>query len=299
LKDGSTTLATKPGATTLTFNGLNIEVGANSSVSITVELTMTTVGVGAGTTDSSLLATLTQYTFRNSSGTSTTYLETLTCGTDTDCTLVDDGTDVAGNTMYVYKAVPLVSSVALPNSDLAAGTGKVIAKFTVSSNGTGTVAWKQVMLEISKTLTPTLASPTLWDSDTGTQITAAVAFQNADGASATTCVGDDTICELLITVGAVSDDDVVQQISGAKTYEVRATVGGAIAATDSVSVTLDRNTVTHAASAVFTTNDNSGAAGNVSFVWSDESAASTQNTGVATWQKDFLVKNLPISWTLN
>ena len=200
--------------------------------------------------------------------------------------------------MYAYKAVPTLTQVALPNSSLAGGT-MTIAKFTVSSGGTGTIAWKQVMLEISKAAAPTLASPTLWNADTGEQITAAVSFQNGTSGVATTCVADNTFCELLITRGTVADDDTVESVSGAKTYEVRATIGGTLASGNFVSVTLDRNTTSHAASAAYTTNDNSGAAGNVSFTWSDESGSATGDTGKATWQKDYLVKNTPISWTLN
>jgi uncharacterized protein YgiB involved in biofilm formation len=200
--------------------------------------------------------------------------------------------------MFAYKAVPLLTAVALPNADLAAGAGKVIAKFTVSSNGTGTVAWKQIMLEISKTATPTLASYALYNSDTGELLTAATTIQNdtvANGA----CDGADTACELLVTRGAVADDDIVESISGAKTYEIRATIGGGIAATDSVSLTVDRNTASHVNAAIYTSADNSGAANNVSFTWSDESGTATGDTGMATWVSDYLVKNLSLNWSMN
>ncbi len=282
LKVDGATVATKTAATSMTFNGLSIPVAANTNKVMTVELTMSPIGIGAGTTDVSLLTTLTAFTARNSSGTSA-------AGTESNPT---------GSAMYAYKAVPTLTQVALPNSSLAGGT-MTIAKFTVSSGGTGTIAWKQVMLEISKAAAPTLASPTLWNADTGEQITAAVSFQNGTAGVATTCVADNTFCELLITRGTVADDDTVESVSGAKTYEVRATIGGTLASGNFVSVTLDRNTTSHAASAVYTTNDNSGAAGNVSFTWSDESGSATGDTGMATWQKDYLVKNTPISWTLN
>lgn len=283
LKDGSTTLATKPGATSITFNGLSVPVAANNNKILTVELTLSPVGVGAGTTDSSLLTTLTDFTARNSGGTSA-------AGTEAN---------PAGNAMYVYKAVPTVSQIALPNADLAAGTNVTIAKFSVNTNGTGTIAWKQIMLEISKTATPTISSVALYNADSNTQITAATAFQNGSAGVATTCVGDNTSCELVITVGTNADDDTVESVSGARNYEVRATIGGAIAATDSVSVKLDNNITSHAASAAFQTNKNSAAANNTSFTWSDESASATGDTGVTTWQKDYLVKNLPISWNMN
>ncbi len=286
LKDGSTVLANKPcsaPATDITFSGLNVPVAANQTKVLTVELTMNTIGVGAGSTDSDLTTTLTAFTARNSNGTSAAGSET----------------NPAGNALYAYKSVPLVSQVALPNSDLSAST-MTIAKFTVSSNGTGTVVWKQIMLKLTKTATPVIAAPTLWNADTGEQITAAVVYQNGTAGVATTCSSDNTACEALITVGTNADDDTAEVISGARTYEVRAAITGAIASTDSVSVTLQRNTVTHAASAAEQTNDNSLAAANVSFVWSDASGSGVlADTGNATWQKDYLVKNLPLTWALN
>ncbi|MDO8591352.1 MAG: hypothetical protein Q7R60_00275 [bacterium] len=291
LKDGSTVVgASKPGATSLTWSGLSIVVNANTTKVITVELALTTVGVSAGTSDAALTTTLTAFTARSSAGTS-------------DASANDAGPSIennpAGNAMYVYKAVPLITSVALPNATLAATT-KVIAKFTVSSNGTGTIAWKQVMLEISKTATPVLAAATLWNSDTGAQVTAASVFQNGTAGVATTCSSDNTFCEALLTVGTNADDDVVETVSGAKTYEIRSAITGSIAAADSVSVKLDRNSTTHTAKNVFTTMRNAGTAGSASFVWSDESASATSDTASTTWENDYLVKSLPIDiWGLD
>lgn len=281
LKDqatGTVVGASKPAAATMTWSGLNMEVAAGTNKILDVELTLSPVGVGGGTTDSSLATVVSAFTARNSAGTSASGSGTAT-----------------GNTSYVYKAVPLVSQVALSNTTLAATT-MTLAKFTVSSNGTGTIAWKQTMLELTKTAWPILATPTLWNADTGEQITAAVVFQNDTNTDAA-CNASDTACEILITVGTNADDDTVEQISGAKTYEVRSAITGTQAA-GVISVTLDRNTTSHAASAAEQTNDNAGTANSVSFVWSDESASATSDTGVSTWQKDFLVKTLPMTWTL-
>ena len=127
------------------------------------------------------------------------------------------------------------------------------------------------MFEITKSAAPTLGAATLWNSDTGLQVNAFMEYQNGTTGVATTCVADNVFCELRVTVDAasdsISDDDYVEQVSGAKTYEIRSTVGGTLASGNSVSVKLDRNTTSHAASAAYLTNDNSNAAGNVSFVW--------------------------------
>ena len=292
LKDGSTTLATHPGSS-LTFSGLSIPVTPNADKVITVQLVMSTIGVGAGTSDVSLLTTLTSFTARSSNGT-------------TDVSANDSGPSIennpAGQAMYAYKAIPTITQVALPNSDLAAGTNVTIAKFSINTNGTGTIAWKQIMLEISKTTTPTVASPTLYRD--GTQVTGVtMTFQNGDS-SAATCNGSNVSCEMLITIdsdasGSPADDDTVESLNGGATYEVRATIGGSIAATDSVSVKFDRNTTSHAAKAAYTSADNSTSANSVSFTWSDESASATGDTGVSTWISDYLVNNLPMSWNMN
>lgn len=283
LKDATTGAvigASKPGATSLTWSGLSLAVAAGETKKVDVELALSPVGVSAGTSDAALTTAITAFTARSSAGTS---------GAGSG--------SASGNAIYIYKAIPTVSVAALPNSSLAVSE-MVIAKFTVSSNGTGTVAWKQAMFEITKSAAPTLSAATLWNSETGLQVTAASVYQNGTTGAATTCLADNVFCELLITVGTNADDNVVEQVSGSKTYEIRATVGGTLATGNGIAVKLDRNTVSHAASADFTTNKNSGAGG-VSFVWSDESNALTSDTGVAVWQKDFLVKNLPLNWNLN
>ena len=299
LKNASTgaTLATMPAATSMLFTGFSVNVPANGSIVLGVELVMATIGPNAGTTDSDITATLDSVKYTSvSSGAVTT-----------------NGTDRPGNTMYAYKSVPLISRVELPTGTLTGGT-QTLAKFTVSSNGTGAVAWKEVLIEIAKTggaadgagTDPTLASVAIHNADTGAMVTAVETFISADGDgagtdTATNCEELDTACDLLITIGTKADDDVEELISGARTYEVKATVGGTLASNDNILADLQRNTTTHAASAAFLTNDNSGDAtlgDGHSFVWSDASALS-HDTGTTDWQGDFLVKNLSLnSWTL-
>ena len=199
--------------------------------------------------------------------------------------------------MYAYASMPTVTYIAPPTTILAAGT-KVLAKFDVVSNG-GTVAWKQVLFDITKSLAPTIASVTLWDVTGGgnTEITSAKVFQNGTVGVATTCVADNTVCELLISVGTNADDNVEEQVSGTKTYEVRATIAGTLAAANSINTSIQSN-LAHVASAVFTTNDNDTTVDDASFVWSDQSAQS-HDTGTADWVNENLVKVLPTStWTM-
>ena len=278
---------TKPGATSLTFSGLSIPVDANANKVIEVDLVLGAVGVGAGTTGSSLLTTLTAATAKNSQGNSS-------AGNVTE-------SDPAGNVMYIYKAIPTITVETLPSTTLIAGTGKTISKFTVSSSG-GTIAWKQALVTVTKTGggtpdgtdKPTVASPTLWDVTSGSpvQVTAAIVIQNNDAGTAdTTCLAAATSCEILISVGTNADDDVEEQVSGSKTYELRATIGGTLADNDYINTTIGQNQA-FLASAIFTGADNDLTAADATFSWSDVSAQS-HDTGTIDWTTDYLVRNLP------
>ena len=287
LKNGSTVVASKPAAATTTFNNVSVPVAANSNAVLTVELTMASVGVGGGTSASSLLTTLTSATRRNSQGTSAAVTEA--------------SADPAGNVMYVYKAIPTITYVSLADTLLAAGT-RVIAKFTVNTNGTGTIAWKQAMVEItmSGATGPALSAFSIWDVTGGAnnQVTAAETIQNADNSgTATTCDTEDETCELLILVGVTIDDNVEEAISSSKTYEIRATVGGTIGTGDFVSASIETY-LAHAANDIADTRENDTTVNDTAFLWSDRSASS-HDTGTADWTNDNLLKFLPTAtWTL-
>ena len=287
LKNGSTVVASKPAAATTTFNNVSVPVSPGTPVVLTVELTMTTVGAFAGTTGSSLLTTLTSATRRNSSGTSAAVTEA--------------SADPAGNVMYVYKAVPTISYENLGTAtQLIAGT-RTLAKFTIKTNGTGTVAWKQMMLEIvlSGATGPALTSFSIYDVTNGaTQITAAETIQNAsDSGTATTCDTEDETCELLILIGVTIDDNVEEQVTSSKTYEVRATVGGTLASGDYVSTSIE-SYLGHITSTIADTAENDTTVNDTTFLWSDASASS-HDTGTSDWVNEHLIKFLPTStWTL-
>jgi peptidoglycan hydrolase-like protein with peptidoglycan-binding domain len=293
LYDGATFIKSVPmtTATTAVFNGMSINVPANSSKVLTVKVTLGTIGVGAGTTGSTITTSI-------AAATHVVYTNTAT-GVSTSSSTEEAGT-ATGSTMYVYAAVPTVAKVELEGSqsDLLAGT-KVLAKFSVTANG-GTVAWKQVMLDIDKAADPTIGSVTLWDVTGGanTQVTAAYVFQNESTAnSATTCDADDTYCELLISVGTNADDNVEEQVSGTKTYEVRGTIGGSLSTGEFVSTSIQSN-LAHVASGVYTGVDNDTTVDDATFVWSDTSAQS-HDTGTSDWVNENLVKVLPTStWTM-
>ena len=277
--------AERPGATTVNFNGLDWDIPANQNAVLDVDLVLGTIGYSAGNSGAALLTTLTDATAVSSA---------------TGVSAAATESDPAGEAHYAYAAVPSITMQTLPSTVLTNGT-KTLAKFTVNTNGTGTVAWKEVMFDIAKTGgaagDPELSSFAFYDADTSEQITAVITVQNDDDGGDADCDNLDTTCEVLVTIGTKADDNVEKQISGAKSYELRATVGGTLETGDNISVDISENS-TYAANAVFTSADNDGTANNVSFTWSDVSAQS-HDTGTTDWTNDALMVGLPTNtWTM-
>ena len=255
--DGSAVVGgTKPGATTVTYSGLTIPVAANSNKVVTVDLELGTVGAGAGTSGASVLTTLTGATARNSSGASAAVTES----------------NPAGAAMYVYKSIPTITNQTLPDTNLTVGT-RTIAKFTVA--GSGDIAWKKMIFTVTKTGTPVLASATLWDTE-GNQI-AGTATHTTTGATNTSG-----------SIAFVATSE--QQISGSKTYVLKADISGSLADTDNVAVSIAQPSsyvVPDDYTAVATTT--------ASFVWSDLSGVGhdAASTTVLDWNNGLYVKTLP------
>jgi hypothetical protein len=235
LMDGATPVVggSKSAAASIVFDGLTLLVPANQSKEITVQLVMSGVGSGAGATGGALLTTLTAATARNTAGSSST----------------PTGLPKAGNPMYVYKAFPTITNVALPTSLLVGGGSiNTLAKFTISSNG-GVIQWSKLLATVTVGIAAAddaFTLPTLWDVTSGaTQVIAAGSFvtglSNASGS---------------ITI----IPDAPQQISGSKTYELRATIAGTVAANDIITTQITQPSGFAASVKAFKTNAASGLA---------------------------------------
>lgn len=225
LKDGGTTVQTQPGALDVTFAGLSIPVVANSAKVLKIDLVMASVGTGAGTSASNVAVTLDSVTSNDSQG-----VEYIDLSPETSQGDLDDngaGADPAGNATYIYKAVPTITLVNLPSGILGTGT-KTLAKFTIDTGGSGTIAWRKLLFTVTKTIAAgdgVISSPTLWNASTNIEVTGT--------GIATTLAGGDS--SGTITFLATNE----QQIAGAKTYELRANVAGVIVvATDSVNTSI-------------------------------------------------------------
>jgi hypothetical protein len=264
LKDGATVLGTKPGATSVTFSGLNIPVATGTATKIlTVAVQLGTVGVGAGSTGDDIHTTMTTVTARsNATGTSAT---------------VSGGT-ATGKAMYVYASVPTLSRAALPTSALTTGT-VTLGKFSVTSDG-GSVDINKFLFAVTKSAgatKPAITSPTLWDADTNLQIAPTVTTLAATDASGS--------ISLALTTP--------ETISGTRNYVLKASVAATLASGDNINTTLASSGLGFVASTT------AGAVGaTAGIVWSDRSASS-HGTGTSDWTNDYLVKYLSLdSWTL-
>jgi hypothetical protein len=261
LYDGATLVASRPGAAAVTFSGLAWNVPANTNKVLTAKLVLGSVGVGAGSTGASQLLTLTDFTAINKS---------------TGVSAPGTESDPAGNAMYAYASTPTITNVALPTTTLNTGT-QTVSKFAVSTNG-GSIGWKKLIFTITKSIsgTDTLASATLWDADTNTQVAGTATFTGSVETDNDTAGG--------LTFVATNE----QQISGTKTYYLKMTVAGTLANGDNMSVYIDQLPTSFAASDTYA----NVAATTATFVWSDLSA-SGHSTTTTDWVNSYLVKNLP------
>ncbi|MFA5791917.1 MAG: peptidoglycan-binding domain-containing protein [Candidatus Paceibacterota bacterium] len=270
----------KSAQTSLTWSGLALAVDAGTTKKIDVELVLSPVGVSAGTTGSLLTTAITAFTARNSAGTSAT-------GTGT----------ATGNVIYVYKAIPTVSSLAIPSTTLVAGTN-TISKFSVNSGGTGTIAWNRMIFNVAKTSAPVIANGaavTLWNADSGTQVGGTAVIISADATY--TC----TAAALACKISFVPTNE--QQVTGSVNYVLKAVVGGTLIATDYISTTLSTPPSVFAASTDYPSVAATGSfvaatyasyATTPSFIWSDVSASAHATTVTTDWSNDYLVRLLPL-----
>jgi hypothetical protein len=224
LMDGTTLIQSRPGAATVTFNGFAAtpSVSANTTKILTVQLVLGGVGTGAGTSGSNALTTFVA---------ASSLVRPSATGTAAYLTQ----SNAAGNNMYVYASVPTIvagSGLPLPTGTLTVGTN-TIAKFSVGTNGTGTVAWRKITFTAVKTAGPTIANTgavTLWNADTNTQITG---YGVATGLTGGAGSGSITFYPT-----------VEEQVSGTRNYVLKATVGGAAASTDYINTSIAQPSTT-------------------------------------------------------
>ena len=260
--------------TTAEFAGLSIPVTANGYATLKVVAHLGTVGFGQGVTGADLKVRLVSFKANNSQGVEDASQASLTL----------DGQDI-----YVYAAVPTVALQTLPTTLLSAGT-QTVGKFSVTSSN-GPISWKSLVMNISKTSAPTIATSTgangsqtvtLYD-ENNVAIPGTITLANVTG----TMGSAGAAAAGTITFVATNE----QLINGTKTYTVKAVIGGTITTGESISTAIAQASgLTNVAPTNY-----GAAAGN--FVWSDQAPANTPTHDAvstsADWNNEWLVKNIP------
>ncbi len=264
-KDGATELGRQSfNGNYATKTGLSIPVSVNGTKVVDIYANLGNVGTNAGNAGGNVGIALIAMKYNNSSGVQTATTSVSGSGVA--------GTTLMGNNMYVYKTKPTITNVALPTSVLSAGT-QTIYKFTITADAGGTVAWRKILFNISTSSSPgvfSVSNVTLYDAS-NESVPLANAICSYLGGSIITCTGTQD-----------------QEVSGSKTYVIKALVTGTINTGASVSTNITSSglgfTAPTNAVTVQTTNS--------TFVWSDESV--TPHTAItADWNNDNLIKNLP------
>jgi len=282
LKDGDTVIKTMPAAAAIVFGGLNVTVPANQSKTLEIVFDMVTIGTGAGTSGADLTT--------NIQGATGVMARSGSTGVSA---AINTAAVPAGNNLYGYKSFPSLAKGELSSTILSAGTS-TLSKFSVSANG-GPVSWDLIKFDITKNNVVEIANTTaafdaskvkLYDTSTGQPVDGVFTTNVAGGGDCSTAAN--TACNLVFV------PTTEEAVSSTKTYELRASISGALNATYNYVTTeikasgkgyVAPNTV----AAVTAAGSN--------FIWSD---VSSQAHGVGTldWNNDNLLKTLPISHTL-
>ncbi len=269
-KDGATELKRQSfgAANMATATGLSVPVAVNGTKVIDVYANLGSIGTGAGATGANVGVSLVALKYRNSNG-----VETAT--TSPNANGLNYQGAIVGNNQYAYKTKPTITNVALPTTVLSGGT-PTIAQFTITADAAGTIAWRKLSINVA-TSTPS-SSFTV----TGYAI--------YDAANQSTALANVTASSSATLSRVDFNATVDQEISGSKTYVVKATVGGSLVSGASISTNIPSSGQNFVAPA---TSVGLVAAGNTTnFVWSDEAIAPHTST-TADWNNDYLVTNLP------
>ena len=265
-KDGGTELKrVAMNDTAATATGLTITVPYNGSKLIDVYANLGAIGTGFATT--SLNAAV--------SHSSTKYL------TSTGSTAYSN-TALTGSAAYVFKTKPTITNLALPTTVLSTGA-ITVAKFRISADAGGTVAWRKLILTVASStgITTTTAGWGIYDDANQAAVLTGTSAGNNMGAST--------------TVEFTSTGDQEIPAGGYKDYVVKATIPATVtlASGNSFQTSIAVGQTAYVAGTTYGGYTQAAALSpEATFVWSDESAAS-HGAETGDWFGDWLVKNLP------
>jgi hypothetical protein len=270
-KDGATELGRQAfNGNFATKTGLSIPVAANGTKVVDIYASLGNVGTNAGTTGSNVGVALTAMKWRNSNGVETATTSPAGNGVEYS------GSAISGNNQYVFKTKPTITNVALPTTVLTTGVNTV-AKFTITADAGGTIAWRKISLSVASSAPAgsnfVPSSYTLYDSANEStalaNITASSTMPNAT------------------RIDFVSSAD--QEVSGSKTYVVKATINGTLLTGATMSHNIVSAATAHSAPNTATI---VAALLTPTFIWSDESIT-PHAASASSWNDDYLIKNIP------
>jgi len=254
-KDGATELKSQPlSGLNATATGLSVAVPYNTTKIIDVYANLGSIGTGFATTSANVGVTLMGIKTQNSNGVAST----------------TNNLGLAGSAFYAFKTKPTISNVALPIPVLTSGT-MTIGKISITSDAGGPVAWDKIVFNIASS-TPS----------GNITVTSANLYDDVDQ---TTALGT---CTINNGTGKISCAGVNKEVSGSKTYVLKATLGGTGIVTGASLSTSISAPSSHVAPDQMAVVEATGA----SFVWSDESVLGHGAT-TADWMNDHYVKSLP------
>lgn len=292
--DSTAVLALSTGTepySTATFTGLTFYIPADTSKKLDVYVSLPTIANGAtsGTQISVRLADDGGYRETNSAGTVATDL-----GGSGD---LNSAVTTGKGSLYVRKSVPTLSAVALDSSTLGEGSDQVLGRVKVTADAAGDVDWGSMVFTVNKSSAISLGATTtlkLWSGSNSIDGTFATTTGSLLSADIDSC---DNLTSCLIHFRPTTIETV--NAGESKTYELRGTVGGTAAGSNSVSVSIANPQTTASSTVAFAS-----AAGTIgvstaaSFVWSDWSDL-TDHAAVAStatdWTGDYLIKTLPLT----
>ena len=258
-KDGATEIGRQTfSGTVATKTGLSIAIPSNANKVIDIYANLGAIGTGFGATGGNVGVSLIGYEKQSSNGIKT-FVNT---------------NGLAGNSMYAYKTKPTITNVALPNSVLNVGT-MTVAKFTITADAGGTVAWRKLILNVA--------------SSTPSGVIAVNNWAIYDSANESTPLSGVVVTSTGSTVTFTSTAQD-QEISGSKTYVVKASFAGSglVTGASHTASILPTSGLGYAAPAAYATVT----ATTATFIWSDEAVIGHDATTL-DWNNDYLVKNIP------
>ena len=238
-----------------------------------------------------------------------------------------DGTDRAGNSTIVYKAVPVIAAVNLTNSALINGQPTDLYKFTVTAPTQGTVHMKQFKIDLNWTDgeggTDTLEVESLKLYENGVDITSTVAIKDQTGGTVESTSG---VSEASTKIVVTWDDDTEESTTSPgspTTYVIRGTPQGfnvtdaaTYVASDSVSLQFVPDTAAQTTGynflnlgtavptttvRLFSSSTANASAEDANLIWSDESAVAhspDDDASTKDWSNSYLFPSVDAeAWT--